>query len=84
MNILWELSPETSPKIPTCRRELKASRQSTHCKLSLWGTVYPIPFPASSPTGTHLLDCKSPHEICNQGSNGQANLLSLSPRFPLI
>ena len=49
MNILLRSSPEISPKIPTFKKEIKASRQKTQLELSLWGAACAVPFALFSP-----------------------------------
>ena len=60
----WEYSAETLswdlPKVPTCQRERKPSRQRTQRRLSLWGAApFPLFFPHFFFTGMCPLNSKA-------------------------
>ena len=76
-NTVLKPSPASSPKIPTCKREIKASRQRTKLQFSLWGGPGLFPFSLLSPTSFSWT-----LRQWAAGSLSQANPLNLSPKPP--
>ena len=61
----------------------KSPKRTFGCAVFPRSTPVPFPPASSSLSGEHLLNYKGPYETCNQGSNGQRQLILGSPPEPV-